>query len=381
MLNILHTIPTINDLAMGPSYSVVKLCEHLNENCNTSLLALCEDKKYKSQNFTKLFKYGWGPKKLGRSPEMFKYINFVCKNSKIDIIHNHSLWMMPNIYPSICSKKYNKPLIISPRGTLSEVAFKSGTKLKKPFWELFQKKALQIASCFHATAYSEYLDIRRLGFKQPVAIIPNGIDLPSLNFERPLQSKMKKELLYLGRVHPIKGLDILLDAWREIESEFPNWILKIIGPDYCGYKKTLQSFINNNELKRVQILPPVFNNEKHIAFLNADLFVLPSYSENFGVSVAEALSYGIPSIVSKSAPWEGLKTNNAGFHVEPNYESFAKAIKKAINLSKSDYENMSKNGRNWMETNFSWYEVTNKMLMTYEWMVGKNNKPDCVITD
>ena len=94
-------------------------------------------------------------------------------------IHNHRLWMMPNVYPGLVARKHNVPLVISPRGTLSEWAFQHGSVVKRLFWPLVQKPALTATSCFHATAESEYKDIRRMGFRQPVAIIPNGIDIPA----------------------------------------------------------------------------------------------------------------------------------------------------------------------------------------------------------
>ena len=156
-------------------------------------------------------------------------------SKRIDIVHNHGMWQMNSLYPGWAVKKSESKLIVSPRGTFSEWAMSNGSFVKKFFWVLLQKPALGCTKCFHATSDSEYRDIRRLGFHQPVAIIPNGIDIPNLPEKK--QNKLRT-LLFLGRIHPVKGLDLLLHAWKEVQALFPEWQLIVAGSDDGFYGKS-----------------------------------------------------------------------------------------------------------------------------------------------
>ncbi|MDP1614646.1 MAG: glycosyltransferase, partial [Methylococcales bacterium] len=236
-MQIIHIVPAISDEASGPSYSVVRLCESLVEEGNTiTLAALDWTQMATPPAFLNRFPLGKGPRKLGRSPAMYSWLSGQAESHSVSLIHNHSLWMMPNVYSGQVAKRNSIPLVVSPRGTLSEWAMQSGSIVKKVFWPTLQRPALAATSCFHATAESEYEDIRRMGFRQPVAVIPNGIDIPDL---LPKVNSETRTLLFLGRIHPIKGLDMLLTAWQAVQSRFPDWRLQIVGPDNNGYLKTM----------------------------------------------------------------------------------------------------------------------------------------------
>lgn len=228
-MRIIHIVPAIAEEASGPSYSVVRLCESLiAQGQEVTLAALDWSPLPSPQPFLKTFPLGIGPRRLGCSPAMKEWLSKTAQAGAVDLLHNHSLWMMPNVYPGWLAKRHGVPLIVSPRGTLSEWAMHSGSTIKRVFWPWVQKPALAATTCFHATAESEYDDIRRMGFRQPVAVIPNGIDIPKRWPKTPSQSCT---LLFLGRIHPKKGIDVLLHAWRAVMNRFPDWDLQIIGPD------------------------------------------------------------------------------------------------------------------------------------------------------
>jgi len=197
--SIVHIVPAISNEASGPSYSVVRLCESLLEEGDEVTLAALDWAPMSSRPpFLKTFPLGAGPRRLGRSPAMKKWLKERVICDSIDLLHNHSIWMMPNVYPGQIAGRFGVPLIISPRGTLSEWAMANGSSFKGWFWRLFQRSALEAASCFHATARSEYEDIRRHGFRQPVAIIPNGVDIPTLKVKHQTE---RRSLLFLSRIH------------------------------------------------------------------------------------------------------------------------------------------------------------------------------------
>ncbi|MEN8131642.1 MAG: glycosyltransferase, partial [Pseudomonadota bacterium] len=227
ILRVVHIVPAIAEEASGPSYSVVRLCESLIAQGHDVTLAVLDWSSLPAPPpFLETFPLGMGPRRLGRSPGMARWLAKQATTRSINLIHNHSLWMMPNVYPGQVAKRHSIPLVVSPRGTLSEWAMGSGTIVKRLFWPLVQRPNLAATTCFHSTAESEYEDIRRMGFRQPVAVIPNGIDVPAL---LPKEKKHARTLLFLGRIHRNKGLDLLLPAWRAVQQRFPDWRLMVAG--------------------------------------------------------------------------------------------------------------------------------------------------------
>ena len=379
-MKILHSIPHVLRTSAGPSYSVLRLCDYLSINNEISLISSDEVSEKFRHDFIKTFPSNLGLKKLGVSLKMQKWIANNLKNQKFDIVHSHSLWMMQNIYPSWESKKNGIPIVISPRGTLSKEAFKSGSITKRLFWPLIQKPVLRDSTIFHATSTQEKNDIRELGFKQPIAVVPNGIDLPEIK-EIKKDNKTFKKLLFLGRIHPIKGIDNLLMAWKEVQNIHQDWILEIVGPDNYNYLSELHRIIKNLQLKRVIFSEEIHGEEKNKKYQSADLFILPSHSENFGVSVAEALSNGIPCIVSKGAPWKMLDEKKAGWWIGNSVEMLTKKLISILSTSNSELESMGLNGRNLVTEDFNWNKVSAMMTEVYSWILTRENKPSFIHHD
>lgn len=378
-MKLIHTIPTINEEASGPSYSVVRLCEsEIALGADLSLAALDWAPIADPPGFLETFPLGFGPRKLGSSPAMRRWIQAEVRDRDIDLVHNHSLWMMPNVYPGPICRAAGVPLILSPRGTLSQWAMQSGSPVKKVFWPLIQRPVLESATFFHATAYSEYEDIRRLGFRQPVAVIPNGIDMPIVHENK---SKTNRTLLFLGRIHPVKGLEMLLPAWKTLQSRFPEWQLKIIGPDNRGHLSKMLALAESLDLQRIEFCGPRFGEAKTQAYADADLFVLPTYSENFGMAVAEALAAGTPTVVTQGAPWAGLEQQNAGWWVDINVEALVAGLEAAMAKDRSALSCMGQNGKAWMAAEYSWSEIGKRMLQTYEWVLHGGSAPDWILVN
>ncbi len=377
--NIIATIHSIADEAKGPSYSVRQLYREIYSFDKNIELVDCDYKpEVNLLPFSVSLHPGTGPARLGRSPEMWRYLNAKAKEGGISLIHNHGLWMMPNVYPGKIARKYNLPLVTSPRGTFATAAWNSGSIVKKIFWPLLQKPALEPTICFHATAESEYLDIRKMGYRQPVAVIPNGIELP-FGFTKKPQSL--RTLLYLGRVHPIKGLDMLLFAWQKLQKSFPEWQLKIVGPDYNGHLAKLQNQASELNLTRISFNGPLYQDAKWQEYHNADLFVLPSHSENFAMSVAEALASRVPVVVTKGAPWQCIEELNIGCWTDISTDAIYQGLAKLMALSGSELASMGQRGRDLMEQDFSWPEIAKKMFDLYQWVLTGGTTPEFVICD
>lgn len=378
-MRVIHVVPRISEEASGPSYSVVRLCESLIEaGIDTRLATLDDPVKQAHRPFHTTFPYGIGPRRLGRSPRMKQWVDRETATGQADVVHNHSLWMMPNVYSGRACRSARGRLVVSPRGTLSPVALRINATGKKVFWRLLQAAAVRDAACFHATAESEYWDIRRMGFRQPICVVPNGVDVPSYD-DRPAEAR--KQLLFLGRIHQIKGIDNLLRAWARVQSRFGDWDLQIAGPDSRGYLATLQTLASNLQLRRVSFRGPLFGLEKLHAYRYASLFVLPSHSENFGMTVAEALAAGTPAVVSKGAPWGGLETNAAGWWIDGGVEPLVACLEQALATPSAHLSEMGRAGREWMIRDLSWSAIGGELSAVYRWLVEGGQAPSSIRLD
>ena len=379
-MNVMHVVPGILEEASGPSSSVPNLCQELAENRLGVELHVNIGEKPLGANY-KFFVHGrwkWPPR-LDISPRMYSAIKRNIKN--VDIVHSHGLWNMSNIYPGWAVKKKSSCLlVISPRGTLSEDALQSSRWKKRIIWHLWQRRVLMDAHCIHVTSEAEFRQVRKIGVKAPVSIIPNGIKLPNLIGNSTVPEREVRKLLFLGRITPIKGVDILLNAWSIIQERFPTWELEFIGPDDRGYLKEMKNLARELNVKRTHFIGPLYGKKKSDAFSGADLFVLPTHSENFGMAVAEALSHEVPVIVSKGAPWDEIVKEDCGWWIDVGVEPLIECLNVALAESPESLMKKGKRGREWMKRDFSWDEIGRKMIASYEWMLKGGATPEWIRT-
>ncbi len=308
---------------------------------------------------------------------MFRWLREQCAQQHVEVLHNHGMWQMNAVYPAWVTKNTATKLVYSPRGALSEWALKHGSPVKPLFFNFFQKPALLRADCFHATAISEYEEIRRLGFNSPVMILPNGIDLPKVLPTRQSGVERPRTVLFLSRLHKKKGVEILLYAWQKIQDKHQDFNLRICGSDESyhassGYRLALEQLSRDLRLKRVAFSGAVYSMDKQLVYAESDVLVLPTYSENFGMVVAEALASAVPVIVSKGAPWADVVKEGAGWWVDIGVGPLVGALDHALSLPRQDLAAMGQKGRAWMERDFSWSGIGERMSETYRWLCDKS---------
>ncbi|MDA9774807.1 glycosyltransferase [Algibacter sp.] len=315
----------------------------------------------------------------GRFGYSTRFKNTLQKYSDMDIIHTNGLWQYPSHRSAVFSFKNKIPFVFSTHGMLNPEAMKNSAFIKNIAMRIFQKKDLQRAKVIHATCKQEMAFIRALGFTNPIAIIPNAIDIkiPSKKTDKSIK---KKQVGFIGRFDPIKNLEILFEAWSKSGKNNPEWELVLIGDGDNIYKKSLIQLANKLEIKNIRFTGFLSGEEKEIALQNLNYLVLPSKSENFGMVVSEALIREVPVIASKGTPWEELNTCNAGWWIDLGVEPLKKALINAIQTPKIEMEQMGKNGRKLIEKKYSMEAVASQMLELYQWILTKENKPNFVET-
>ena len=291
-----------------------------------------------------------------------------------DVIHNHGLWLAPNVEAGKAATTGSTPLVVSPHGMLAPAALAFSRLKKRVFWWLVQGPVVRGAACIHVTSEQEYQEIRGFGLANPVAIIPNGIDIPERRAEWLVQPAVERVVLALGRIHPKKGLSSLVQAWSKIEPRYPAWRLKIVGPPEIGHDDELRTLARTLGLTRVSIEGPIYGNAKNAAYEKADIFVLSTLNENFGLTVAEALAAGTPVISTKGAPWSRIEGEGCGWWIDHGPEPLATALALAMALPRETLKTMGTRGRAWMKRDFSWERIAHEMLDVYLWL-GRSVEP------
>jgi glycosyltransferase involved in cell wall biosynthesis len=371
-LNLVHVVPHIDQEAAGPSYSVPRLCQSLATLGNSVELS-CLAARADIPGVALDLHDEWSIlKRFAVSPSHATALRR--KATQVDVVHNHSLWSMVNVAAGWVVPGQRAKLVTSPRGTLSHWALSRNNHVKRLLWPL-QRRALTRADMLHATSQVEYQEIRAAGFIAPVAIIPNGIDLPTTRLVGSAFLPAQRTVLFLSRIHPTKGLDRLLHAWAELESPHPKWRLVIAGRGEAAHVKEVSTLAASLGLNRVEFPGPLYGQAKTHAYFGADLFVLPTHSENFGMVVAEALAHGCPTVVSRGAPWMGLETENCGWWVENDVKTLRATLDDAMKLSADHLNQMGLRGRAWMERDFGWASVGMRMQAAYRWVVEGGERP------
>lgn len=301
-------------------------------------------------------------------------------DAKYDLIHLQNLWMPLYHKMARIARKHNIPYIMTPRGCLEPWCMKQKRIKKLVAFHLYQKRDLQQAACILATSKMEADNIRALGITSPIAIIPNGIDISEYKC-RTSEDKthVKKQILFLSRIHEKKGIEFLINAWEQLRAKYPTWNVVIAGNGEESYIHRLNEIIKSQSLwDCVEIIPPVFGEDKRRLYCESSLFVLPSYSENFGMVIAEAMSCGVPVITTNGTPWQELNEMKLGWCIDLSLENLITSISKAIELGQDSLFRMGQECSKHIRDTYQYTEVAAKNKAVYEWILNGGVKPDFV---
>ena len=442
-------VPTISRNAGGLFESVRHLHQTIGRTCPTVIMSLKDE-------YTETDLHAWdpltvktfphlGPLSVGFSPKMGDAI----RGLNADLLHVHGIWYGTSIASSSFRRNTGKPNIVSPRGMLDPWALTNSRWKKRIAAVLFEDQHLHGATCIHALCQSESDSIRAYGLKNPIAIIPNGVGLPErqggsrkseigdrksqaadagvfreenqsqgTRYPLPATRNAPLRLLFLGRLHPKKGLVQALKAWHstlDARRSTPPWQFVIAGWDQGGHEAELKRLATelgiswtdirdiepkvpisafSSQLSGFSLLftGPAFGEEKAALLRSADAFILPSLSEGLPMSVLEAWAYGLPVLMTpecnlpdgfaadaavrigaedaKKAESGKLKAESCG-----NIEGGLHAL---FEMSDADRVAMGERGRSLVENRFTWPKIAAQMKEVYEWVLGGGHPPDCV---
>lgn len=368
---------TIDKKGGGPSRSVPILAKGLAEiGCDVTLVTV------ESDDMNTHILDGTSVKLIILPQDYTKSeLESVLLNNHFDIVHAQGVWLP--IYHKMANVLYrnNIPFIMTPRGALEPWCLKRKALKKKLALMLYQKRDLQKSKAVLTTALMEANHLRDLGLTAPIAIIPNGIDVSEYPC-RPIESKasVKKQIVFISRISPKKGIEFLIDAWEQLYKKYPEWSIKIAGNGSESYIQELMNKIKSKGLQSmIEILPPIFGKDKYRLYTESSLFVLPTYSENFGMVIAEALSCGLPVMTTTGTPWNELNEKGIGWCINLNIENVMNTISEAIDLGQDRLFEMGQRGSRYVHDTFQYRKVAGKNKCLYEWAVGKTNIPDFII--
>lgn len=388
---ILHVVSSVNPAVGGPAQSVPRLAGALSAT-GTAVRVLCLDYPehgplpglpdgvllpVRPNILTRPLR-GWSPA-LDATLEQ--------ESPQARIIHSHGLWMGPNHYAARAAARHHKPLVVSPRGMLGSWALGRSAVKKKLLWYFRESGNLRSAAAFHATSAAESDDIRRAGFRQPVAVLPNGValsDAPSrsrawLDEAQPAFHG-KRLALFLSRLHPKKGVEELLTEWARLDASLrAGWQLIVAGPDLTGYRAVLEKRRRQDpHPEEITFTGEVGGEFKQALLQHAEFLVLPTKEENFGIVVAEALAAGTPVITTRAAPWEALEIHRCGWWIPGTPESLRQALAAAMSSPPGELRAWGARGRDYVARELDWSMIAKRMVLFYDWLVSGGAPPDFV---
>ncbi len=324
-----------------------------------------------------------------KNKELEDYI----KREQFDLIHGQCIWEPLFHNMRQLATKYHIPFVLSPRGTLEPWSLRQSMWKKKIARWLYQDYDLSRCACIYATAESEALHIRELGFVNPICIIPNGIETDGYPCRKDM-SIVRKQILFLSRVHPKKGIEVLIEAFSRLNKEFPDWNVLVVGNGEDDYRRNLMELVTRLGVSdQVSIISPVYGEAKIALYQESSVFCLPSFSENFGMVIAEALSCGVPVITTNGTPWQLLNgeeqtmgasldvlgdNRRTGWCIDLSVENLEATLREAMKMNSLDLYEMGQRGSKLVNENFNYRLVAKKNKALYEWIINNGNKPNFV---
>lgn len=370
-MKILFFLSSLSQYNGGPSQSVPMLMRGLMAlGVDVTLMTVGD------ADVSEALKQEFGPRlmllKQGTTAEMEE----VLRTGNFDLIQLQSIW--EPVYHRLASlaRRLHIPYIVTPRGMLEPWSLEQKKWKKRLALWLYQRRDLDSAQCLYATSQMEAQHLKDLGLKTPIAVIPNGLDVDQYPC-RSSQSLMQRQVLFLSRIHEKKGIEVLLEAWSRLCTDFPDWKLLIVGNGQECYVRKIAELVSNPVLSSsVRLSGPIMGDEKVRLFHQSALFCLPSYSENFGMAIAEAMATGVAVITTRNCPWEWLNPTQTGWSVDLRTEQLETTLREAMQTYPTSLYQRGQRAAVELRNRFDYRIVAQSALQLYSYLLGQGERPD-----
>jgi len=301
-----------------------------------------------------------------------------------DLASMQGVWMHTNRAMNLWCLRHNRPYMITAHGNFNPLALKVSAWKKWLARHTFMQSVFRYATCYQALSEREYRVLRDYGIKQPICIVGNGMELPDVatmpdpNALLPNESLARRTCLYLGRLHPIKGIDRLLRAWVLLRPS-QDWQLVIAGGGDPAYRAQLERIAQ--QVPNVRFTGPVFGDLKAAWLQRAEFLVLPSYSEAFPMTAMEAFSYAKPVLLTVSCGFHTAAEAGAAVQVPSSEAGIRDGLEELLALTPARLQDMGARALRLVRERYDWRSICTQLEAVYEWMRGGGCVPDCLRID
>ncbi len=386
-MKILHIASSLNPERGGPTTVVTELTEALaDKGLDVSIFTTSKEKQ-STYTCRKNIKIATFPTNLLSRIWPFYSLELAraLKNqaADFDLIHIHEIWHYPLFASYQAQKKANLPYLVTAHGTLEPYCLKIKALRKKIYSTLFIQKILKQADALHAVSDNEIKDIANFTDNKNIYYIPNGLNMENFKnlpdrkeFEKMYPSvKGKKVILFLGRIHPKKGLDILAEAFTNIAIKRKDVCLLIVGPDNENYQSRIEEFLNRKGALDKTIFTGIITGNSKLAVLSgADIFVLPSYSEGFSISILEAMACALPVVITKKCNFPQVESAQAGRIINNNVTELTNTLTELLDNPELR-NNLGASGEKLVRDEYTWDKLADKMINCYEEIINNHKNP------
>lgn len=355
MMRVLHYIPSLDRTGGGTSAYMQLLARELGRLADLHVVTHPSPNPLKLEGCTVHFiaPMASGGLRSGLTRAMRRDYLGLIRELRPQVVHVNGCWLPQCALIERWSQRAGIPVVLSPHGMLEPwIIHRHYWTRKLPALILYQRAAVRRADHLHATAESEQRNLISLGWNPRITVIPNGIDVDPVRMKTSWQRTGR--LLFLSRIHVKKGINFLLEAMAALAGELKDYQLDIAGEGDRAYVDELRAMADRLGLSgRVHLVGGVYGEGKWDLFRRADVFVLPTHSENFGLVVAEALAAGTPVITTQGTPWQDLETHHCGWWTDVGTEPTILSLRDFLQRSPQELEDMGRRGRHLVEEKYS----------------------------
>ncbi len=391
-MKILIVVPSLGSVYGGTSKIAIELAQALGKQnievdlvttdangstrLNVPLHTWVDEKNYRIKYFPY---WGWDDYKVSWSLTKWLFQNI----TNYDLVHTIAVFSIPNLIAHWLCQVNSIPYVMNPQGMLEPWALSYKAWKKRIYYNLIEKPVLQRANAIQMLSSSEAKNVETLKLKTPTIIIPNGLHRqdfeklpnPELFYEQFPDTRNKNLILFLGRIDPKKGLDLLAIAFGRIHAQFPETHLIIAGPDNIGFLPTAKEyFANAGCLEAVTFTGMLTGSLKYAALAAANIYVAPSYSEGFSMSVLEGMASGLPCIITTGCNFPEAAKANAAYVVDIDADAITNALIQCLQ-SPQQAKEIGTRARQLIFEQYTWDSIAKKLIQVYTTIIKNQSIP------